>query len=157
MDNATMLDIHVHMRKLVKDLIPNMPQTVVGADYPKNVEEFVRYSSLLRSPRPSRLTDLEDRFYCEITCYAKHASDRADGNISRPYELGDIYSKLVHQTNICIKNSCIRFLEARMIYLDLNSLGQNAVPFAQTSPKLNLHAIVIEAEAIISERNYHGG
>lgn len=152
MANATFIEIHKHMRKLVHDLNPQMPQSVVGAEYPTNVEEFVRYSSLLNHPHPSRTVDLNNRFYCEIACYAKHAIDRTDQSISRPYELADIYAKLVHQTNIMIESSCIRFLEARMIYLDLNSLGQNAAPFQQTSPKLNLHAVVIEAEAIISER-----
>lgn len=153
MPTATFLGITKFMLKLVHEVDTSIPMVIIGAEYPKDADDFVKYASLAKESLPARLSDEESWYFCEITCYSKHADQRKiqneQGNLHRQFEFAQAYFDLVNQKDYKVETSLLRFHEARMINLDLNSLGQNASPFAQTSPKMNLNAIVIEAKAQI--------
>jgi len=117
-----------------------------GVPYPTGKEEWIKFTPLSFVKNPSRRGDISQRVYVEITCYSLLATYRKDKRYDRQWELAKMYADLFDQQDIQVETSCISFKEPRKVYLDLRSTGDFAGPIKQTSPQLNVDAVLIEIE-----------
>ncbi len=138
--------------KLIHDTNPGMPTWITGAQKVTNEKEWICYRLLAHSPIPSRRTQSRDHYFIEIACYCRHANSAQGIKINRPWELAKVYKDLLHQKDYIIESSCLRFLEARLIYQDLSSMGNQIQNISLQSPNLNLHSVHIEIEAMVLEQ-----
>ena len=90
------------------------------------------------------------RLLFQITCFSKHAEYRIDKEFTAPWKLANRFKPVLHRAAYPIQNTCLKFLDTKMMYLDLRSSGDYAKELYQSSPVLQTHAVLMTASAIIS-------
>ena len=133
----------------------NVPIVVPGADNPK-ADAFVKYSTLLAAPKVARPEQTRLLLHVELMCYHVHANAVSKGVVGRIFGhlwLAQKFVHLYHQRRLLINNTCLQFTEARMIPMDLKSVGQFSQAGNQASSPLNLNVAVIESFATINQGN----
>jgi hypothetical protein len=148
---ADFADLISQINKAVYNCIPGMKINLKGMRYPKDAEEFVSFNGLALYDIRSRADTEAYRVFVEVIAYSKQAPYRADKKFMRVWEIAQAYRNLLSQKRIVVESTCVQFKEARLMSLDLNSLGDFAQAIDQQSPALGLDAVVIEVEGIITQ------
>jgi hypothetical protein len=149
MAEADMRTLMLQANKLVADAIPNVPLVIKGMQFPEDEDEFVCFNGLALYESVKRSTSTGYTCFLEVICYSKHPSVREDKAMLREWALAEVYRTLFSGKRIAIESTCIQFAEAKLMALDLRSLGQFAEGIAQSSPSLNMNAVVMEVEGIV--------
>jgi hypothetical protein len=92
----------------------------------------------------------DKRLIFQLTCFSKHSEYRPDNDFTAPWKLASKFKGILHRAKYPIQNTCLKFLDTKMTYLDLRSSGDYAKELYQSSPLLQTHAVLITASALIS-------
>lgn len=152
-DNPTFMDIYTELASVIQDVMPEIIMLLRGEPIPKigSVEEWIQFDFLSNYPIASQTKrKFDDWCNFQVTCYSMHSEYRVDHKFSRPYELASIYKPAINRKNYPIKNTCIKFYDATMQYLDLRSSGDFSKEIYQNNPSLQVHSTVLTSRARIS-------
>lgn len=145
MTRPTFTDVYLGLAKRVQDTFPGLPLALKGMPQPdlSHADDFIDFQvlSFLESPARTHTVDLD--LTIQIMCYAKHAERRADNKIARVFELADMAVAAFQRKDVVIKDTCILFKEARIIPLDLRSIGDFSKVIYQQSPPLDFMCAVV--------------
>lgn len=103
--------------------------------------EWIQFNVLNSEGLPSRVIDYKSSFFLEIIIYVLHVGFRERKNLYRYRELVQIYKDLFNQKRFDADGTCLQFREGRIMYLDLNSLGDFASNIRQRSPSANVNSV----------------
>ena len=152
---ANEYQIYLGVGKLIQEcgLVTPAPKLLIkGLETPslEGVEEWLAYEMLLVDAMEARRVQHEETYYFQLTCFTVDSARRADGKIGRHYELASIYKPLLHQQDYTIENTCIRFKECRISFLDLRTATFTAQAIATGGvPPLQTQSAVLLIEATI--------
>lgn len=155
MDVPNEYEIYLYIAKLIQtaSLVAPAPKLLIkGIELPtlEGCDEWLAYEMLLADPHVARRVQHEETYYFQLTCFTVDSSRRADGKVGRQYELASIYKPLLHQQDYTLKNTCIRFKECKMTFLDLRTATFTAQAIATGGvPPLQTQSAVLLIEACI--------
>lgn len=152
---ANEYQVYLYIAKLIQQcgLVTPAPKLLIkGLEAPslEGVDEWLAYEMLLADPMVARRIQHEETYHFQLTCFTVDSERRSDGKIGRHYELASIYKPLLHQQDYTIENTCIRFKECRMAFLDLRTATFTAQAIATGGvPPLQTQSAVLLIEASI--------
>jgi hypothetical protein len=148
-------DIYLFVAKLIQtaSVVAPAPKLLIkGLELPslEGMDEWLAYEMLLADPHVARRVQLEETYHFQLTCFTVDATRRSDGKVGRQYELASIYRPLLHQQDYMLKNTCIRFKECKITFLDLRTATFTAQAIATGGvPPLQTQSAVLLIEATI--------
>lgn len=160
MDEPSILDIYLFVASLIKnagvrDPVPKM--LLKGLELPsiEGLDEWIAFELLLQNPLAARRIQREETIHFQQTCFTVDSDRRKDKKIAVQYELASLYQPILHQRDYMLKNTCIRFKECKMTFLDLRTSTFTAQGIATGgTPSLQTQSAVILSEAsIITKRD----
>lgn len=155
MDVPNVYEIYLHVAKLIQTsgLVTPVPKMLIkGLEAPslEGMDEWLAYEMLLADPHVARRIQHEETYHFQLTCFTVDSVRRSDGKIGRQYELASIYRPLLHQQDYMLKNTCIRFKECKISFLDLRTATFTAQAIATGGvPPLQTQSAVLLLEATI--------
>lgn len=155
MAEPSVYDIYLFVAKLIQTaglVAPTPKMLIKGLELPslEGMDEWLAFEMLLADPQIARRIQLEEVYSFQLTCFTVDASRRSDGKVGRQYELGSIYRALLHQQDYMLKNTCIRFRECSIAFLDLRTATFTAQAIATGGvPPLQTQSAVLRVEAYI--------
>lgn len=148
-DHELLLHICSAVRKLDANIIVDIKG--IPAQSKDGVSDWLSVDLLNSLEMATQTTENSDRrLLFQITCFSKHAEYRIDKEFIAPWKLANRFKPVLHRAAYPIQNTCLKFLDTKMMYLDLRSSGDYAKELYQSSPVLQTHAVLITASAIIS-------
>ncbi len=144
-DPITLADLYAQIGTEIQQLLPTTPLFLRSAPLPSiaESEEWLSFELLGMTPSISPQLYVNQQVDLQITCYSLHSQFRKDTNPLRHLEMVDIVKPLIDSRAHDFGNAVIEFFEAKVINLDLRSMGDFSKAIYQQSPKLNTNAAVI--------------
>ncbi len=160
MDVPDVLEIYMFVASLVKNsgLVDPVPQLILkGLELPsiEKADEWLAFEMLLSDTHAARVIQHEETLYFQLTCFTRDAVLRADKLLGRQYALAKIYKPLLHQRDYMLKNTCIRFKECKMTFLDLrtSTFTAQAIATGGTPPLQTQSAVLLIEACIITKKD----
>ena len=148
-------DVYLYVGSVIQNagLIAPAPKMLIkGLEAPslEGCDEWLAYEMLLADPMAARRIQHEETYYFQLTCFTVDSERRKDSKVGRQYELASIYKPLLHQCDYMLKNTCIRFRECKMAFLDLRTSTFTAQAISTGGvPPLQAQSAVLLIEASI--------
>jgi hypothetical protein len=139
--------------KEIQDAYPDLIIDIKGmpAAEKKDAEQWISIDLLNSLEQASQSIAGSDKtLLFQLTCFSKHSEYREDRKFTGPWDLANLMKPYMHRAKYIIETSCLKFLDTKMIYLDLRSSGDFAKESYQNSPILQTHCVLITSRAIIS-------
>lgn len=102
--------------------------------------EWLQFNILNSEGLPSRVIDYKASFTFELILYVVHVGLHGLSNLYRQRELAQIYKDLFPR-RLNSAGTCLVVKEPRIMYLDLDSLGDFASNIRQRSPAANVNSV----------------
>ena len=130
------------LRVLETGPIPVERWYLPGMNHPKldDAGEWLQFNILNSDGAPSRAIDYKAGFTFELILYVVHVGMRSLTNLYRQRELAQMYKELF-PSRLSSAGTCLVVKEPRIMYLDLNSLGDFASNIRQRSPSANVNSV----------------
>lgn len=152
-DPVSLADFYAEIGTQVQDALSpdHTPLFLRSAPLPtiENQEEWVSFEVLGMDPAITPKLYVNQELDVQITCYSLHSQYRKDQNPLKHLEMSDKIKPLIDRRSFTLNGSMIEFLEARVVNLDLRSMGDFSKSIYQQSPKLNTVCIVLLSKARI--------
>ena len=122
--------------------IPTERWYLPGMNHPKLDEagEWLQFNVLNSEGMPARTIDYKASFTFELILYGVHVGMRGLDNLYRQRQLAQQYKELFPR-RLSSAGTCLVVKEPRILYLDLNSLGDFASNIRQRSPSANINSV----------------
>ncbi len=122
--------------------IPDDRWYLPGMNHPNldTAGEWLQFNILTSDGLPSRTIDYKASFTFELILYVVHVGLRQVTNLYRQRELAQIYKDLFPR-RLSSAGTCLVVKEPRIMYLDLDSLGDFASNIRQRSPSANINSV----------------
>ena len=123
----------------IKIFIPGWPHPDIS-----NADDWLEFFILSGDRYASRVIDDKRAISLEIIVYSIHASSRKhDRKTNNELTISDAILPIFDQKRFLVKDSAIQLKEAKMVPLDLRSMGDFAEKVKQRAPDLNVNTAVI--------------
>lgn len=137
----------------IQEAFPSLVIDIKGipATVKKDKEEWISLDLINSLEQASQSIAGSDKtLLFQISCFSKHSEYREDKKFTAPWDLSEKLKPFLHRAKYVIESSCLKFLDTKMMYLDLRSSGDFAKESYQNSPILQTHCVLITSRAIIS-------
>lgn len=160
MDDPSIYEIYLFIANLIKTAgvrtpVPKM--ILKGIEIPslEGVDEWIAFELLLQNPYAARRIQREESIHFQLTCFTVDSDRRADKKIGVQYDLANLYKPVLHQRDYMLKNTCIRFKECKMTFLDLrtSTFTAKAISTGGTPPLQTQSAVILSEACIITKRD----
>ncbi len=156
-------DIYMFVGSLIRahdaPALPEKPRKLLmkGLEIPTlaGVDEWLSFEMLLSDTHAARRVQHEETLYFQLVCFTVDAVKREDKILGRQYQLANIYKPLLHQRDYMLENTCIRFKECKMTFLDLrtSTFTAQAIATGGTPPLQTQSAVLLIEASIITPKD----
>jgi hypothetical protein len=135
---------------------PNpIPMFIPGWPHPdlSKYDDWLEYFILSGDRHPSRLQDDKRDFSLQIIVYSIHGGSRKnDRKLNNELAISDAILPTFDQQRFLVSGSDVQLKEAKVIPLDLRSMGDFAEKVKQRAPDLNVNTAVILVDGCIIQQ-----
>ena len=144
-------EIYLALGKHIRSVV-DVPLVVrsVPQESKEQWDDWVAYELLSIVDSPARTHTVDRVVTIQIIIYSRHTEKRRDNKLTANLELADTIYTAVNRRNVPLKDSCIQLKDAKMVTMDLRSIGDFAKGIYQQSPSLDLQSTVLLIDGIIS-------
>ena len=134
---------------------PKLQVKGIAAPSLEGVDEWLSFQLLLENPHAAQRIQHNETYSFQLTCFTVDAERRADKKVGREFFLSNLYKPMLHQQDYMLENTCIRFKEARIAFLDLrtSTFTARAISTGGTPPLQTQSAVILAEACIITHKD----